>query len=75
MAERIWREIVYAYVRTLAKPGGHFNIRDFDQFFDAMRQEKPENPFIAEKIRQQFQILRDRGLVEFLTRGSYRRLK
>lgn len=75
MAERIWREIIYAYVCRLAEPGGYFNIRDFDQFLDAMRKEKPGNPFVAEKVRQQLQILRDRGLVQFLTPGSYRRLK
>lgn len=75
MATRIWRDIVYFYVCKLTVPGGYFNIRDFDQFFDAMREEKPNNPFIAEKVRQQLQILRDRGLVQFLTPGSYRRLK
>ena len=40
--------------------------------FHAMTVEKRNNPFVAEKVRQQLRILRSRGLVIFLTPGSYR---
>lgn len=33
----------------------------------------PQNNFIRAKIRQQLQVLRDQGVVEFLGRGRYRR--
>jgi type II restriction enzyme len=69
-----WKEIVYTYVCKVAERGEYFNIRDFDAFYDDIRRQKPNNPFIAEKIRQQLQILRDHGMVEFLAPGSYRRL-
>ena len=32
----------------------------------------PQNRFVRPKIRQQLQILRDLGLLEFLGRGRYR---
>jgi len=32
----------------------------------------PENRHVRDKIRQQLQVLRDKGLVEFLGRGEYR---
>lgn len=32
----------------------------------------PMNQHVRQKIRQQLQVLRDRGLVEFLGRGRYR---
>jgi len=32
----------------------------------------PKNAHIPDKIRQQLQVLRDLGLLEFLTPGSYR---
>ncbi|MEF9988207.1 MAG: hypothetical protein RR504_07455 [Christensenellaceae bacterium] len=33
-----------------------------------------KNNNIQEKIRQQLQILRDRGVVEFIQRGKYRKI-
>jgi type II restriction enzyme len=32
----------------------------------------PENHFVRDKIRQQLQVLRDLGLLEFLGAGEYR---
>ena len=32
----------------------------------------PDNRHVRDKIRQQLQVLRDLGLVEFLGRGRYR---
>jgi type II restriction enzyme len=34
----------------------------------------PQNAHIHDKIRQQLQVLRDRGLLEFLGGGNYRLL-
>jgi type II restriction enzyme dpnI len=34
----------------------------------------PENKHIKDKIRQQLQILRDQGKIEFLGNGHYRKL-
>jgi len=35
----------------------------------------PNNNFIKDKIRQQLQLLRDKGILEFTSRGNYRKLK
>ena len=69
---RRWREIVWEAVKAVADEDGYFTIQDLRPTFHAMTVEKPNNPFVAEKVRQQLQILRDRGLVIFLTPGSYR---
>lgn len=42
--------------------------------FEAMLQAKhPQNQNVKPKIRQQLQILRDRGFIEFLGNGYYRK--
>jgi type II restriction enzyme len=35
----------------------------------------PENSFVKEKIRQQLQVLRDSGIIEFLGNGQYRKVR
>lgn len=37
-----------------------------------LRKLYPENQHVREKIRQQLQVLRDRGYLEFVSRGNYR---
>lgn len=41
-------------------------------FEEDLKKKYPENNFIKDKLRQQLQILRDRGYLEFLDRGRYR---
>ena len=69
---RLWREIVWEAVIAVADEDGYFTIDELRPRFAAMTAEKPGNAFVAEKVRQQLQILRDKGLVAFLARGSYR---
>ena len=35
----------------------------------------PNNNFIKDKIRQQLQVLRDKGIIEFVGRGNYKKVK
>lgn len=35
----------------------------------------PNNNFVKDKIRQQLQVLRDNGLIDFVSRGNYRVVK
>ena len=43
--------------------------------FEAELQAKfPRNRFVRDKIRQQLQILREQGIIEFLGKGEYRKL-
>ena len=71
----IWRDLVWEYICRIAGPGEYFNIEDLTLYYAEMSERKPGNAFVAEKVRQQLQILRDRGSVEFVARGSYKRAK
>ncbi len=49
-----------------------FNLNDIYQFESALKIKHPKNNNIKAKIRQQLQILRDKGIIEFLGSGKYR---
>jgi type II restriction enzyme len=49
-----------------------FTIEEVYRFEDDLRQAFPSNRHVKEKIRQQLQVLRDKGYLEFLNRGTYR---
>ena len=40
-----------------------------------MQLKHPENNFVQPKIRQQLQLLHDKGFVEFTKRGHYKKIK
>lgn len=44
------------------------------QFKEVLKLKYPDNDFIKDKIRQQLQLLRDKGLIEFKTRGNYKKI-
>lgn len=50
-----------------------FEIADVYRFEERMQQLYPGNMHVREKMRQQLQVLRDAGFIEFLGRGKYRR--
>ena len=43
-------------------------------FVNELKIKHPTNNNIEAKIRQQLQFLRDKGFVEFTSRGSYRKI-
>ncbi len=49
-----------------------FQIKDIYQFEADLKALYPSNQHIKEKIRQQLQVLRDKGFLDFLGRGTYR---
>lgn len=51
-----------------------FSLNDVYKFRSHIQNLHPQNHHIDDKIRQQLQVLRDRGLVEFLGKGNYRKL-
>lgn len=51
-----------------------FSLADMYSFEDKLQSKHPENHNIRPKIRQQLQLLRDKGFVEFLGNGMYKRL-
>lgn len=51
-----------------------FNLREVYAFEGNLKAIFPNNNFIRDKIRQQLQVLRDKGLLEFLGNGNYRKI-
>ena len=50
-----------------------FTLEQMYKFEEILAVKHPENHHIKDKIRQQLQILRDNGLIEFLGRGHYKK--
>ncbi len=51
-----------------------FSLQQVYIFTDELQLKHPDNNHIKDKIRQQLQVLRDKGIIEFLGRGKYRKL-
>ena len=51
-----------------------FTLKDMYQFRDLLKEKYPANNNIEAKIRQQLQFLRDKGFIEFLGNGYYKKL-
>ncbi len=51
-----------------------FTLKDVYQYSELLHQKHIHNNNIEAKIRQQLQILRDKGFIEFLERGHYRKI-
>jgi type II restriction enzyme len=52
-----------------------FYLADVYAFENQLAAKYPNNKNIRAKIRQQLQLLRDRGFIEFLSRGVYRKIR
>lgn len=50
----------------------NFSLKQLYQFEVALSKRHPKNYHIKDKIRQQLQILRDKGILEFVSAGIYR---
>ncbi|MEM1689827.1 MAG: DpnI domain-containing protein [Candidatus Hadarchaeales archaeon] len=70
LRSRGWLADVLACIRELGQE--QFTLRDVYAFENRLAQLHPKNKHIRPKIRQQLQILRDHGIIEFLGKGLYR---
>lgn len=70
LQKRGWPALVLAEVRRLGKR--EFCLDDLYAREAAMHAAYPENSHVRPKIRQQLQVLRDLGYIEFLAPGQYR---
>ena len=60
-------------MRCIEKLGkNEFSLEDMYAFEKELSKLHPENKHLKDKIRQQLQVLRDKGYVEFIRRGNYR---
>jgi hypothetical protein len=67
---RGWLLEVMKCVETIGK--NEFKIDDVYAFEDRLSRLYPDNRNVKPKIRQQLQFLRDRGYLDFVSRGHYR---
>lgn len=67
-----WRKYIFEIINRF--PNEVFTTDDFAGYIHDLQNKYPKNKHIAEKIRQQLQELRDIGLIEFASRGNYKRL-
>ena len=67
---RGWTLDVLRAVRRLGQ--SHFSLGDVYGFESELQRTHPLNRNVRPKIRQQLQVLRELGLIEFATRGTYR---
>ena len=51
-----------------------FTLKQVYHFVGELQAKHPDNHHIQDKIRQQLQVLRDKGIIEFVGRGYYRKL-
>lgn len=68
---RRWLMDVLQCVNSIA--GEEFALSDVYAYEGALSTRHPDNNNVRPKIRQQLQVLRDRGLIEFLGCGRYRK--
>ncbi len=51
-----------------------FSLEDVYKFEEKLKIKFPNNNFIKDKIRQQLQVLRDKRIIEFQSRGKYKKI-
>lgn len=51
-----------------------FELKDVYAFESNLKKKFPQNRFVKDKIRQQLQILRDKGFIQFQGRGIYQKV-
>jgi type II restriction enzyme len=56
-------------------PKESFTLDDVYKFEEKLKLKYPNNNFIKDKIRQQLQVLRDKNIIEFVSRGHYKKVK
>jgi type II restriction enzyme len=71
MASRGWTLDVWQCIDRL---DDSFSLNQVYAFADELQLKHPENKHVKDKIRQQLQVLRDKGIIEFVSRGHYRKL-
>jgi len=69
LEQRGWTLDVLSAVRSLGKE--RFTLADVYAREERLSRQHPNNRHVRDKIRQQLQVLRDLGLLEFLGGGSY----
>lgn len=70
VTERAWILDIMNCIDSIGKK--QFSLAEVYDFEEVLRAKHPHNLHVRDKIRQQLQLLRDKGYLEFLGRGKYR---
>lgn len=70
LESRGWMLDVLSCIEKIAQ--AEFSLDEVYKFADELSTRHPNNNFVKDKIRQQLQVLRDKGYLEFIARGKYR---
>lgn len=65
---------LFDVLNCVERLGSTFTLKQMYEFVDELKIKHPTNNNIEAKIRQQLQFLRDKGFVDFTSRGVYRRV-
>ncbi len=71
MESRGWLMDILSCVERLEPT---FSINQMYEFVKELSIKHPNNNNIKAKIRQQLQFLRDKGFIDFTTRGNYKKI-
>lgn len=71
MESRGW---LFDVLRCVERLDSTFTLKQMYNFVEELRGKHPYNSNIEAKIRQQLQFLRDKGFIEFSSRGYYKRI-
>jgi type II restriction enzyme len=69
LREKGWLNDILTCVRKLDKK--EFTLKEMYGFEERLQELHPNNKHVKEKIRQQLQVLRDEGIIKFVSRGHY----
>lgn len=71
LRSRGWLMSILSYIDQI--PSSTFSLNDVYAFEKDLKEKFPDNNFIKAKIRQQLQMLRNKGYIEFIARGIYKK--
>ena len=71
-----WTDAVWSCIELMGiSVGSTFTLQDIYKAEDVLRRIYPKNSLIKSKIRQQLQVMRDHGKLEFVSdNGIYKRI-
>lgn len=71
MSHRGWLLELMSIIDSI--PNKIFTLSEVYSFEGLMQEKFPNNRFVREKIRQQLQVLRDKGFIKFIKKGIYQK--
>ena len=65
---------LFDVLNCVERLGSIFTLKQMYEFVEELKIKHPNNNNIEAKIRQQLQFLRDKGFIDFSSRGNYKKI-